>query len=233
MPAATSPRSAPARVATRAAQGRAASARGRACREDAPGSIMECQPPAGERRERFVGVEDVAIAHVVRDVQRRGEEQRIRQEQRDRDQRMTPAAARPARRACTKIAGNDAAVEEHAEPVHRERLPVGERRAQARGERCRRGRVLEHDERRRPPRRDHDRQREQRGEQHAELQPRVGEARGKLLLAERAAAGHEVEQLAAVDERRCEHRDRDAGDEEHADREQRAAGWRGSPGTDA
>ena len=37
------------------------------------------QAGAEQRRERLAGVKYVAIAHVIRDVQRRGEEQRIRQ----------------------------------------------------------------------------------------------------------------------------------------------------------
>ena len=133
MPASASARQAPGDDGTNCASPGQPAAPGRDCRSGhrarGPSAVGE-RAPRRERRERLAGVEDVAVAHVVGDVERRGEEERHRASGARRRGRTRPSGGRTSVRIASADAGHEAAQHEHRERVDGERPPVRDRRAQ-------------------------------------------------------------------------------------------------------
>ena len=130
-----------------------------------------------------------------------------------------PAAQR-ARSARCPVAGHDTPAEdENSSAVHRDRLPVGERGAQARQQRARAPAILEHDQCRREPRwRASSAARTTMPKQHRDLRLVASPSSASSA---RSVRTESVEQRAAVDERRRQHGEQHAREAGPAHRQQR------------
>ena len=116
------------------------------------------------------------------------------------------------------MSGQHGAAEEEQQAVDGNGPPVGERRAQARQHRLPRPAVLEHDQRRREP------DREQRGQRDTGSPISIAPSTRELATQRFVRLGARrdgVEQHAAVDERRRQHRERRSDDQHDADRQER------------
>src|SRR6266513_1910071 len=131
-------------------------------------------------RQRLIRMENIAVAYVVGNVQRRHKAQHVRQHQRKRE----PTADRRRNHERDERPGErreESAEEKYRYDVTKNRPPIGERRTKACRKRSDGARILEHDERRRPPEREQRRDRAQRSQQHPELDLRIGQRIRKAL----------------------------------------------------